>query len=575
MMRRMVQLTPFILMLTLILIISPATIMTQGSCSSLVSIALEEVGDACGTMDRNSACYGYRLVNATFMEEQDEEFFTTASDRSEIGLIRTIATAAMDVENDHWGVAVLNLQANIPNTLPGQAVTFVLLGDVEVENAVEPEEAFVPADPIPITTVQDSNMRSGPGLTYNVLGTVLPGTGLQADGFNEDGDWLRVVYDEVPAWIYAALAQSVQDLSGLPTLSADQRLPMQAFYLRTGVGEAICEEAPEDVLMVQGPENITVDLTVNGATVSISSTVLFKVIPPGDLMEITVIDGDAIVDGVLVKEGYKTTVCLSEPDNRGVDGQANDRVVSCAPSEPVPLDDDDVSGWCTLGDIPANLLNYPVPIGCEEGFIRPAETQEPVPVVVVPQTPRFDCSTLVIGGPTEGMQAVNNTFWWYGVEAATDYKVLVYDAAGAVIKEASTVAPTTWIDIDGINPNQTISWAVEAYRDGTPICQTTVPDPVVVVPAPPPPVTAMTGSWACGPSVWEATVTWANADPGDTISIELRDNQFGITPAYFGGGSGASGSVIIPVDMYILDYGVITAVPSGKTFTLPGTIGGC
>lgn len=559
-----------ILMVVLVLTITPMASIAQESCPGLVDTALDEMGDTCGSMERNSACYGYRLVNATFVEEQAEDFFTIPADRSAIGLIKTISTAAMDIANNQWGVAVLNLQANIPNTLPGQNVTFVLLGDVEVENAVEPEGAFTPADPLPVTTVQDSNLRSGPGMVYNVLATVAPGTALEADGYSDDGNWLRVVHDEVPAWIFAALVESDVDLSALPTLTAEQRLPMQAFYLRTGVGEAACAEAPEDVLMVQGPENITVDLTVNGADVTISSTVLFRIIPPGDVMEITVIDGEAIINGVVIKEGYKTTVCLSEPDNRGVDGESNDRVVSCAPSEPVPLDDDDVSGWCTLGDVPVNLLNYPVPIDCNEGLLRPVEPQVTQPVVVVPQTPRYDCSALVIGGPTEGMQAVNNTFWWWGVEAATDYKVLVYDAAGTVIQEASTVAPTTWIDIDDINPNQTINWAVEAYRDGNLICQTTVPEPVVVVPPPAPPPPDITVTWGC-PVTGDLQVSWDGALPGDTVTISFTDTGLNPHSDVSFGASGTFPSIFF-IGGFATNTGTVIATPSGRTGVLPAGI---
>jgi hypothetical protein len=289
--------------------------------------------------------------------------------------------------------------------------------------------------------------------------------------------------------------------------------------------------------------------------------VLFRVLPPGDVMEITVIDGEAVIDGVVIPEGYKSTVCLSEPDNRGVDGQANDRVVSCAPSDPVPLENDDVSGWCTLGDVPASLLNYPVPISCEQGLILPTPTPPPPPVNV-PPPPSYDCSTLVIGGPTEGMQAVTNTFWWYGVEGATHYNLTIYDAAGNVLKTATTEAPTTWIDIDGINPHQDIQWGVDAYRDGTLICGTMVSQPVVVVPPPPPPF-AVTA--ACS-GYLQLQVNWSGAKPGDTINISIPAPPVTLTSS----GSGASGSVIIGLGGYTTNVGTVTASPSGFTATIPG-----
>ena len=93
-----------------------------------------------------------------------------------------------------WGVAVMSLQADIPNTLPGQNVTFILFGDVMIENA-----------------------------------------------------------------------------------ASDEQTPMQAFYLRTGIGDVACEEAPESGLLIQTPDGIDeVTFNVNGVDVQVGSTVLFQ-----------------------------------------------------------------------------------------------------------------------------------------------------------------------------------------------------------------------------------------------------------------------------------------------------------
>jgi hypothetical protein len=92
----------------------------------------------------------------------------------------------------------MNLQANLPDTLPGQNVTFLLFGDVEITNAVAPEE--------------NSDLQ-----------------------------------------------------------------PMQAFYLRTGIGDAACAEAPESGVLVQTPEGASsVVFNVNGVDVEMGSTVFFQ-----------------------------------------------------------------------------------------------------------------------------------------------------------------------------------------------------------------------------------------------------------------------------------------------------------
>ena len=510
--------------------------------------------------------YGYKLVSATFVEEQDDDYFTNQSDRTALGLLETIKTAVLDVESGQWGVAVLNLQANIPNTLPGQAVRFVLLGDVEVENAVAPEDAFTPADPIAITTLQPANVRSGPGLNYNVIGSVGSGVEFQADGFSEDGAWLRIVFGSVPAWIFGELVESEESLEGLPTLSPDVRMPMQAFYLRTGIGEAECVEAPADSLMVQGPEDITVDLTVNGANVTLGSTVLFRIIPPGDKMEITVIDGHAVIDGVTVFPGWKTTVCLSDPGNRGVDGESNDRIVSCDPSDPVPIDQDDVAGWCLLGEMPASPINYPVPIDCVNGVANP---YVPPPVVDPNIGPGgVDCSALAIGDPTQGMQAVSNTFWWNGVEAATEYKIVLYNEAGNVMGNHSVPAPTTWKDLGGFVQNTSFRWDLEAYRDGELLCSTGTG--WISISPPQQHVSTLSANWQCDwPSGGAVKVSWSGALPSDTLHVEVKDVMGTVFSETV---SGASGSVVIPVDWYQIVFGDIEGSPSGDLVTFSGTL---
>ena len=76
--------------------------------------------------------------------EVEEGFFNEPSDVTDISMIETIRTAPFNLEGEQWGVAVMVLQANLPQTLPGQNVTFILMGDTELENAVAPEDAYDP-----------------------------------------------------------------------------------------------------------------------------------------------------------------------------------------------------------------------------------------------------------------------------------------------------------------------------------------------------------------------------------------------------------------------------------------------
>ena len=166
----------------------------QESCSAIVEDALFAVEEFCGELGRNQACYGNIDLTAEAQPDAEEFAFEDLGDIVDVADILSLQLSQLNEESGIWGVAVLSLQADIPNTLPGQNVTFILFGDVEIENA-----------------------------------------------------------------------------------STDEQTPMQAFYLRTGVGEVACEEAPESGVLIQTPDGVDeVTFNVNGVDVSVGSTVLLE-----------------------------------------------------------------------------------------------------------------------------------------------------------------------------------------------------------------------------------------------------------------------------------------------------------
>src|SRR5215813_7987730 len=120
----------FIIVITL-LAVMPQRSLTQdsngGSCPALVEQALQDLGDNCGGLGRNSACYGFNRVSALFNQDVTDTFFSKPADVSDLKIMQSIETAPLDTILNQWGVAVLSVQANIPNTIPGQAARFILL----------------------------------------------------------------------------------------------------------------------------------------------------------------------------------------------------------------------------------------------------------------------------------------------------------------------------------------------------------------------------------------------------------------------------------------------------------------
>jgi uncharacterized protein YgiM (DUF1202 family) len=446
-----------------LLMLAPLAGLAQGdSCPLLVQQALEAAGTNCNALDRNSVCYGFNRVSATFNESMADTFFTQPADRAGLQQITSLTTAAFDVTNEDWGIAVMNVQANLPGTLPGQAVTLMLIGDAAVENAVEPEAAVLPAEPVPVLTTVGANIRSGPTTAANVLTSVPAGTELQADAVDASGGWVRVVANAVPGWISADTLDDSAAFSGLPVITSTTRTPMQAFTLRTGLGRTDCIEAPPALAVLQGPRNIQVQLTVNGADITLGSTIILRLLE-GNVMELIVLDGKALLDGISVPAGFKTTVPLGP----------NGEVVGSW-SLPQPLTPEELALFASLELIPGDLLHYPIDLP------TPEEIQQIFLAISggsqggnngASDNPAV-CAGLQPTSPLSGMAFGAETFYWNGIAAASAYRVNIYNDAGLLVASYETAAPATSLvgDTSAANTGYSAAWEVVALIDGEVAC---------------------------------------------------------------------------------------------------------
>ncbi len=403
-----------------LLIMSVSVVGAQGACPQIVSQALQSMGENCEDIGRNSVCYGYDLVSAQFSEEVTDEFFSQPADIAELGILETIQTAEMNTDLSQWGVAVMSVQANIPNSIPGQAVRFVLLGDVEVESAVEPEGTFESIEPIDITLTDSANVRSGAGINFNIIGGVAAGETLAFDAQNADSTWYRTVLDGRIGWVFSDLLGTPDDLIDLPVIDGQQRGAMQAFYLRTGFGTPACEEAPQDTLVVQGPDGISIDLTVNGANINLGSTIAMRILPPGNIIEFTVIDGRLTIEAgnpdgsdLVLFENFRTTACLDEPENLGVDGSTNDRLINCEFTEPEFVPELDLGeSFCVLENV--ENFNYNVDLACPQN-------DPEVPVIIEEVVTDEDSSDEPDATPTQDFNLCAEGNAWGDGRCQTDY----------------------------------------------------------------------------------------------------------------------------------------------------------
>lgn len=362
-------------------------------CPALVQEALTAIESNCNPLDRNSACYGYNLVAAEFNAPQAPEFFTQTSDVGALSIFTSIQTAPLVRSLNQWGIALMSVQANLPRSLPGQSAIFMLVGDAEVESAVDPNATITEfsAPPIEVTTLTEVFLHFAPQSNSAQVHQFAANIILLADAITPDGVWVRLAgdnpQDPFTGWALASQLGGV-DASALQVIDSNAVTPMQAFYLRTNIGNIECEEAP-NALVVQSPQRMQIQLNVNGAEVRLGSTVVFQTIETnqaildllrqqynfegtvGGLLKIIVLDGEAIVDPDTpnerrIPEGSMTYLCLSPDADLGAENDEDDleRVSGCGALPPVPITAEEIAQFLALENV---NLNYPITMPEVEG----------------------------------------------------------------------------------------------------------------------------------------------------------------------------------------------------------------
>ncbi len=136
--RRWMVLVP----LLALLLAAARPIVAQGSddaCPTLVDAALDALDQVCSHLGRDTACYGHNRVEATFRVPDDSPAFASPADTVPLRTLQTITTSPLDSAREQWGLAVLHVQADVPETLPGQAITFLLMGEATLQDETPPD----------------------------------------------------------------------------------------------------------------------------------------------------------------------------------------------------------------------------------------------------------------------------------------------------------------------------------------------------------------------------------------------------------------------------------------------------
>jgi hypothetical protein len=105
-------------LLLLLLIVAPI-VAAQSDCPALVDAALNAADDVCSGLGRNQVCYGNVMLEVTPHADASAFTFEQAGDVVDVADIETLQLSSMSLADETWGIALMQLQANLPDTLPG------------------------------------------------------------------------------------------------------------------------------------------------------------------------------------------------------------------------------------------------------------------------------------------------------------------------------------------------------------------------------------------------------------------------------------------------------------------------
>lgn len=361
------------------------------TCPAIVETALTDIETYCDSMGRNRICYGYDRVDTEYIDvNTDPTLFDAAGERINIAEVKSLITSPYDPQQNEWGMALMRAQANIPGTLPGQGVVFLLMGDAVIENAVDDADVFAPDYVLPAQTQRDTLLYARPDTASDVIYSVPNGADITLDAFAPGEQWVRATYQDMGAadvalrdgqfgWLPAADLVTAPLSGALPVLDDQPHTPMQAFYFESGVGASPCNEAP-NALIVQGPENVVVDLNVNGMDVRLTSGAMLRTLPNNEL-EITCLSEQCTLNpeapNEQVLEKLDQSVC-DQLDNLdlGTDPNLpNDAVEVCGETQRVGLDELPV--FIISEEFNEDVFNYEFDLLGGQTF--PTDTPEPSP----------------------------------------------------------------------------------------------------------------------------------------------------------------------------------------------------
>jgi hypothetical protein len=379
----------FLILLFTALMLTAAILRAQEDCPTFVQTTIVTVNEVCNELGRDEACYGNENLEA--VGRADDFSFSAPGDVTDVANIESLRLASMQLEEQVWGVVMMELQANIATDTSqnaAQRVTLVLFGDVSIINQVPP---LVELSAI---AQADTQVYIRPNTSDTAIASLDAGTSVIANGRLDNSTWIRIALADGYGWVSADALQITGDVSTLAAADAQGEVfgPMQAFIMQTGDNERPCAQAPDDGVLIQTPQGVgEINFLINEVDVRLGSTGFFST--DQQALNVAILEGQGEItsegETEIVEEGHYSTVPLDEEgladgepsDAEEYDDEAFDELpVDWLPEEVESIEEDDEAADETFDEDSADetpdddeIVPTDAPDDTHEEPVEPAE----------------------------------------------------------------------------------------------------------------------------------------------------------------------------------------------------------
>lgn len=310
----------------------------ETACQAIVAGALQDLARHCAALERNSVCYGHQHIAVSFAAHAGAPGFSAPGQRAPLLSVQRIQSSGLQPENRHWGVAILHLQADLPQTRPGPGVLMLLAGAASLAQTIDQAHGQAQIDelgaPLSTAALQPTTRFSQAAAIAPIIGPLRQHEIALVDARTRGGQWLRVVNGGVVSWVERAHLAPLQAMASLPVVDVAKPFAMQKFTFSSTSDALVCRAA-EPMLAIQTAAESPANLTVNGVDLHARSLVIFQQ-AQSDALRMTVHRGAvSTAFGNTVRAGSSVIGALAE-NERGhsvVQGWSDPRPVSDAERE--------------------------------------------------------------------------------------------------------------------------------------------------------------------------------------------------------------------------------------------------